>query len=253
MTIRDALHEFGSRANRTWEHDRSLTVGASEVGRCLRATWFSKHGTGKDEGYVETFGYTLRGSVCEAEFFVPAMRAKYGKRFRYGGDAQKTFIDPPLSATPDGLLRDVTPAECAEWGIPQTDCVLVEFKNIGSYRLSEAPKPDHEFQVQTQLGLVRAAGRYQPSAAILIYVSAFNWQETREFPILFDPAVFKQAQLRAAKVFDARRPQSIPAEGRLSGGNECRWCAFRETCSHIELSRDLRDSALLADAERPAA
>jgi hypothetical protein len=225
---------------------------------CARRIWFSKHGVEHDADYVDSFGYRVRGSVFESSFFVPALRATYGKRLRYAGDAQKSFIAPPLSATPDGLLRDVTPTECAEWKIPPTDCVLIECKNIGSYKLALAPKPEHEFQVQVQMGLVRAAGRYRPTAAILVYTSAFNWAEVVEFSIPFERDVFTLAQGRATRMLTARSARAVAAEGRDAGGNECRFCPYAQSCASIELTRsrpsaDLRDSPLLASAERPAA
>lgn len=256
--IRDALHAYAAKTERTWAHDRTKTVGASEIGLCARRVWFSKGGTPADEGHTDSWGYTRRGAVYEDAWFVPALRAHYGKRLRYAGDAQKSFIGSPLSATPDGLLRDVTPAECAEWKVGPTDCVLVECKNIGSYKLALAPKPEHEFQVQVQMGLVRAAGRYRPTAAILVYTSAFNWAEVAEFVIEFDEAVFAVARARAEAILSANSAAAVSAEGRLSGGNECRFCPYAQPCAAIELTRKqpgaaLRASALPADAESPAA
>lgn len=249
--IADGLKEFAQNTRRTWKHDRQKTIGASEVGQCARAVWYDKNNTPPDPSYVPAWGFMLRGSVCEETYFAPAMKAKYGKRFRYGGEAQKTFIDPPLSATPDGLLRDVTPEECRDWSIEPTDCVLTEFKNIGSYKLSEAPKPNHEYQVQVQMGLVRAAGRYSPTAAILVYVSAFDWSNIREFAIPFNPNVFEYAKHRAAWILAAPSAAAVTPEGRLSGGNECRYCAFKATCDATETVRHPELSALMA--ERAAA
>lgn len=247
--IREALLQFGANSRREWSHDRTKTVGASEIGLCSRRIWFSKHNTPVDEDYLDGWGFMLRGTVAEAAYFVPAMQAKYGKRFRYGGESQKTFTlgpdrdNPVLSATPDGLLRDVTPEECAVWGIPETNCILIEFKNIGSYKLALAPKPEHEFQVQVQMACVRAAGRYFPGAAILVYTSAFNWAETVEFAIPWDAQVAMRAVERATEILSAWYAVDVKAEGRLAGGNECRRCPYATTCGDIELSRSLRASA----------
>lgn len=243
--IKDALTAYAARTESVWRHDRNKTVGASEIGLCARRVWFSKHDTPQDE-QPPCWGYTRRGAVYEDHWFVPAMRAYYGKRLRYAGEAQKTFtygpasdLPPILSATPDGLLREVTSAECAEWGIPETDCVLVECKNIGSYKLALAPKPEHEFQVQVQMGCVRAAGRYKPTAAILVYTSAFNWAEMVEFAIPFDRDVFERGIARAVAILTAENASAAAAEGLLSGGNECKRCPYATTCGHIELARDL--------------
>lgn len=246
--IADALHAYGTKNERVWRHDRTKTVGASEIGMCARRIWFSKHDTPHDE-QPPSWGYTRRGASYEDHWFVPALKAHYGKRFRYAGEAQKTFIygpepdKPILSATPDGLLRDVTPQECAEWGIPETDCVLVECKNIGSYKLALTPKPEHEFQVQVQMGCVRAARRYMPTAAILLYASAFSWSNMAEWAIPFDLDVFHRGIERGFEILEAPSAADVKAEGIESGGNECKRCAYLSTCNRIELKRDLRASA----------
>lgn len=248
--IKDALAAWATQTERTWKHDRTKTVGASEIGLCARRVYFSKHDTPQDV-QAPNWGYTRRGASYEDSWFVPALRAYYGKRFRYAGEQQKTFHlgqpdNPVLSATPDGLLRYVTEHECEEWGIPTTDCVLVECKNIGSYKLALAPKPEHEFQVQVQMACVRLAGCYRPDATILVYTSAFNWAETVEFGIPYDQDIALLAVSRASDILNATEPDMIKPEGRLSGGNECKRCPYLSTCNKIELTRNLRKSAEVA-------
>lgn len=249
--ISDALNAYGSAQSRAWSHDRNRTVGASAIGACLRRTWFEKHETAPDEGHTETWGYMRRGAVFEDHFFYPALHAYYGRRLRCAGDQQRTFFDDaaPLSATPDGLLRDVTPDECAAWSIPPTDCVLVECKSIGSFKAAELPKPEHEFQVQVQMGLVRQHGYYTPGAAIIVYVSAFDWSRISEHAVPFDPAIFERARTRAVVAMSEGPAAFIPAEGRMSG-RECRFCPFLNSCESAER---FRTSELPASADRPAA
>jgi hypothetical protein len=232
--ITDALHAYGNAFGRSWAHDRAKSVGASEIGQCLRRVWYSKHGTERD-ACADTYGYRVRGSVYEDGFFVPALRAYYGKRLRFAGGNQRTFFDQasPLSATPDGLLRDVTPAECAQWNIPPTECVLVECKSIGSFKPAELPKPEHEFQTQVQMGLVRQHGRYTPTAAIIVYTSAFDWSRVSEHAVLYGPAVFERAQQRARIAMASAIPQR---EGELAGARECRFCPFKAPCGVTELA-----------------
>ena len=248
--IADALNAYGAR-RRAWSHDRAATLGASAVGACLRRSWFEKHGTAPDEGHAETWGYMQRGAVFEDHFFVPALRAHYGPRLRFAGDNQRTFFDDvaPLSATPDGLLRDVTLEECVAWGIPPTDCVLIECKSIGAFKAAELPKPEHEFQVQVQMGLVRQHGRYQPDAAIIVYTSAFDWSRISEHAVSFDPAVFERARNRARVATSARSAARVVAEGRISG-RECRYCPYLNSCESAER---FGTSELPAAAGRPAA
>lgn len=249
--IANALNAYGSRT-RAWAHDRKQTVGASSIGSCLRRIWFEKHGTTHDDGHTTTWGYMRRGSVFEDAFFVPALRAHYGKRLRYAGDQQRTFFDEtsPLAATPDGLLREVTVEECAEWGIPRTNCVIVECKSIGSFKAADLPKPEHEFQVQAQMGLMRQHGRYKPEAAIIVYTSAFDYSRISEHPVVFDPAVFKRAQDRALIAMGADGAANVAPEGRQSGGRECRYCPFLISC---ESADRFGMSELPAPADRAAA
>ena len=58
--------------------DRAFTLGASDIGQCSRRVFFSKHGGERDPDYVETWGATLRGTIIEKEFWVPALRARFG-------------------------------------------------------------------------------------------------------------------------------------------------------------------------------
>ena len=232
--ISDALHAFGDAFGRSWKHDRSQTVGASEIGQCLRRVWFSKHGMERDNG-VDTYGYRVRGSIYEDNFFVPALRAYYGKRLRWAGDGQRTFFDKesPLAATPDGLLREVTAAECAEWDFPLTESVVVECKSIGSFKPAELPKPEHAFQVQVQLGLIRQHGRYKPGGAVIVYTSAFDFSRISEHPVPFDPVIFERARTRARAAMADPMP---PPEGILAGERECKWCPFKAPCEAAELA-----------------
>ena len=44
ISIKSMLDAHVAANGKVWEHDRTLTVGASEVGQCLRKTWFAKNG-----------------------------------------------------------------------------------------------------------------------------------------------------------------------------------------------------------------
>lgn len=250
--IADALNAFAAASGRTWAHDRAKSVGASEIGQCLRRVWFSKRGQERDaDANGDTWGYRVRGSTYEDAWFVPALRAYYGKRLRLAGDQQRSFFDEdsPLSATPDGLLRDLTADEQAAWNT-SADSIVVECKSIGTFQPASLPRPEHEFQVQAQIGLVRQHGRYMPDTAVIVYTSAFDWSRISEHVVHFDPDVFERARARAREAMESLIP--VP-EGQDAGGRECRFCPYARTCGHTDLARDLRASVLSADAARPAA
>jgi hypothetical protein len=248
--IADALSEYALQSARHWRHDRAKTVGASEVSRCMRQTWFNKNGIAPDEGHKDSYGYRVRGSVYEDSFWAPALKAYFGKRLRYAGNSQKTFFDTesPLSATPDGLLRELTDYNREEWGLPaDINCVILEAKSVGSFQPTQFPKSEHVFQTQVQMGLVRLASRYKPEAAIICYVSCFDWSRIKECTVLFDPAVFEQARGRASLVMAAHDAHELEAEG--IAGNECRYCKYAQSCD--DASR--RQSELASSDARSAA
>ena len=72
--IREALEAYAKATQRTFTHDRTQTVGASEIGQCERKTFWIKHENDpvtralRDEGFVEGWGARTRGSVFETGF-----------------------------------------------------------------------------------------------------------------------------------------------------------------------------------------
>ena len=103
--------------DKLWTHDRSNTLGASEVGQCARKIFWLKsendsaHRVDRDPDYTETWGARMRGTVFEDKFWEPALRARFGERLLFAGKDQKTFVSDFLSATPDGMIIDLTAEE----------------------------------------------------------------------------------------------------------------------------------------------
>src|SRR4029077_15119299 len=133
-----------------WFHDRSNTVGASEIGQCIRKTWFSKHDIQRDEGYIDRYGVRLRGTLIENHYWVPAMQAAGAL---YTGQFQKTVMDGYLSATPDGIMPDLKRECLTHLGVPDigpSRCIALETKSIDPrVNLTEA-KSEHVFQTHVQ-------------------------------------------------------------------------------------------------------
>src|SRR5262249_27628317 len=155
-------------------HNRSRTVGASEIAQCARRVFFKKNGTAADPGYKDTWGAVTRGSVFENEFWKPAMRRAFGDRLHLAGGQQKTFVDGRLSATPDGLVTGLARNALKHLGICDIgpDCVLVECKTIDAREQLTSAKPEHVFQVNVQLGLVRSKTQWKPNYAVISYTDA---------------------------------------------------------------------------------
>src|SRR6266566_8054050 len=99
------LDEYVAASGRKFK-GREKTVGASEVGQCLRKVWYVKNRTAPDSGHVDAWGARVRGTLHEDKFLVPALRRKFKGKLLYAGTQQHTWSSGFLSATPDGLLVD---------------------------------------------------------------------------------------------------------------------------------------------------
>ena len=187
--IREALDAYATGLQREFAHDRVQTIGASEVGQCARKVFWLKnegdhaHAAPRDEGYVDGWGAHLRGTMFEDHFWAPAMVARFGDALKFVGPKQRTFTSGFLSATPDGLV------------VEADDCYLIECKTLDPRARLDGPKPEHAFQVQVQLGLVRETTEYRPTRAIISYADTSFWNEVRETSSPLTPRFTRQRGL----------------------------------------------------------
>ena len=193
-----------------------------------------------DPGFVPTWGAALRGDLIEQHFWVPGLKASLppGIELLYAGDKQQTLFDGYVSATPDGLLVGVE-ADClAHLGVPHiiNECMtsphalLIECKSIDPRMNLRNPKPEHVFQVQIAMGVLRVATKYKPAYALLTYINASFLNDITEFAIRFDPVIYRAAKDRSRRIMGATDPSELPPEGKMAGGAECRYCAWSEQC-----------------------
>jgi hypothetical protein len=236
--ITEALNAFADTARNSSGQSRSSTCGASEIGQCIRKTFFVKNADDpvyairRDAGFVDGWGAQLRGTAFEQAFWTPALRAKYGDRLKFAGDQQRSFESGFLSATPDALLTGVPSDVLAPLSVPdiKSDCLLLEAKTIDPRVKLDGPKPEHAFQTVVQLGLVREITSFAPEYAVISYADASFWSEVTEFAVKFDPTIYDNAKRRAAKIMTANKASELPPEGWISGGHECKYCPFAKTC-----------------------
>ena len=86
MIIKNALDAYAASLDKTWSHDRSSTVGASEIGQCSRKVFWLKNENDsarraeRDPEYLDTWGARMRGTMMENHFWEPAMRERFGER-----------------------------------------------------------------------------------------------------------------------------------------------------------------------------
>lgn len=245
--IREALEQYATTTKREWATDRSQTVGASEVGQCARKVFWLKNegdpvcGAQRDTGHADRWGATARGSVYEKHWWEPALRARFGDALLFAGDDQKTFVSGFLSGTPDGLVIGL------EEGPTVVECKTADPRT----KLDEA-KPEHVYQVQVQMGLIREHTNHAPDRAIISYTDTSFWDEGPEFEVAFDEAIYLTAKKRAADIMTAKSGHDLRAEGKIAGGQECAFCPFKNACAFVRVGsipRAEEDVDLLASVE----
>jgi hypothetical protein len=233
--IKQALDNHVNSGRKKFSHDRSQTAGGSEIGQCVRKIFWLKsegdpvHGVARDPEYTDSWGARIRGTVFEDAFWEPALRASYGIRLKFAGKQQRTFTNGFLSATPDGLIVELTEKEKAEIGT-KADCVNVECKTADPRTNLAEAKSANVFQVQVQMGLVRDNTPYKPTHCILSYTDASFWSEVKEFVIAFDPKIYQIAKQRAMLIMTATDVAEVKPEGWIAGGKECNYCPFTKAC-----------------------
>jgi len=237
-----ALAAYASKARRIFV-GREQTIGASEIGRCARQLFYRKNkgdpvrGAPRNPDFVEGWGNPTRGTVFEASYWAPALRATYGWHLRFAGDKQRTFVKEYLSATPDGLLIDLADDVLSPLGIESLGgdrSLVIEAKSIHPFTRLDEPKLMHLYQVQVGMGLIRESTAHRPEYALISYTDASDWSITREFAVKRDPEIFKTAMARARQIQTAPFAEALPPEGLQSGGRECEWCEYSNACLGTE-------------------
>lgn len=227
FSVKDAIHKYAESKERQWTHDRSATVGASEIGQCARKIFFSKKNTPRDPDYVDSWGARLRGNVIENEYWLPALRATLpeGARLLFAGEEQQTLVSGYLSATTDGLMV---------W--PDSRCINLDNKSIDPRAHLQKEKPEHAFQVQAQMGLIREKTEYKPDVSIISYIDASFWDKVTEFVVPFNERIYANAHVRAERIMTERDPLGLPPEGKMAGGDECKYCAWASHCAAVTVA-----------------
>ncbi len=237
------FNAFIAANQKKWGHDRSQTLGASEVFGCLRQAFFNKRGKEfgftPDEDYSEDWGALTRGNLIENHHVVPALRDHMpeGLEVLYTGEDQKSFVHGRSSATPDGLITGL-PQGCSlrvKAGDQDilienivSDCVTLEIKSIDPRATLLEERTKHNGQTQVQLGLYRECTKWRPEYSIILYIDASFLSKVTPFVVKFDQKVYDEAIQRAIDVWDADKPVDIMPEGRFSG--DCQYCRWRLAC-----------------------
>ena len=258
ITIQEMLRRYSEKKNagKFLNHDRTTTLGASEVGGCIRKAWYHKHHQAPDEDYKQTSGAADRGNLIEDYWIVPAILSELPKELELlmAGEKQQTLKNGMISATPDGLLHNKSNEVINFEGldIPPGECVLLEFKSIDPRAKLDGPRQHHVDQVQVQMGLVgREVKDHDPMATFIVYVDASVIDELTIFNIKPNAEMFNQALIRALKVFNTKSAHLLAPEGSYQG-NDCLYCPYVKSCGEGQLNRmpeKYKPSELTADQE----
>jgi len=233
--VSDALDVYARANIKTFLTDRMSTVGASEIGQCARKVFWIKNEDDaqlhapRDDKYVDGWGARLRGSTFEERLWVPAMRKRFGKRLKYAGKSQRTFVHNYLSATPDAIVVDLTEAEKQAIGT-DASVALFECKTLDPRATLTEAKAENVYQTHVQMGILHATTDLRPSHAVISYADASFWNEIKEFVVAYDPDIYAAAQLRATQIMTSTHVEEIAPEGWIAGGSECRYCPFTKPC-----------------------
>jgi hypothetical protein len=262
--VKNAVDSYVRGNPKIFEYDRTMTVGASEIGQCERKVWFEKAEQtslgatfARNPDHVDSWGARERGNLVENHLLVPAIIARFGKAALLLGKKQQTFADGCISATPDCLIVP-DGYEALRNEFMGTAAFLIEFKSIDPRVKLEEPKPEHVYQVQVQMGIMHAKSKWRPAFAILAYVNASFMDEITEFKIDYDPDIYMHAQTRAMRIMTAGSHHELQPEGWIAGGKECEYCPFTDACgrarkevpSEVKSVADVQFIAEISDMAR---
>lgn len=238
--MREIAREFALSRKTGFAHDRRLTIGASDIGKCARRTKYSKLGTEYDDGYVDANGFATRGDVMEDAWTAPLLThwvEKNGGKMLYAGQGNQVSLVSNkvlISATPDGLAIGVQRGILEPYGVSdvgKSKALVIEMKSISPrYGKHKLPKIEHPMQTLVQLGMIRASTPYKPDWGCVVYVEADDFWNINVFPVQWSEKGFKQLVKRADHIMKVDDPNKLPPEGKMKGGSECSECPFARRC-----------------------
>lgn len=238
LDLTKAARDYATKTKVGFSHDRSKTVGASEIGRCARMVGYEKRGTPADDDYSDMNGFAQRGNIMEDAWTVPVLQhavSELGGELLYAGQhGQITFKGKgvPLSVTPDGLATKLPRKAMAGYGIPdlgKSREAVFELKSIDyRYDRGKLPKKPHIPQTVAQLGMIRAATKHRPEWGAVLYVDASDYFDIKVFPVKWDERDFRSLVRRASTILAATDPETLPPEGKVTG--DCKDCKFHRRC-----------------------
>jgi hypothetical protein len=262
LDFKAGFDDYIAAHQKTWKHDRKLSVGASEIFGCLRKAWFGKHDTPVDPNHKESWGAMERGNLIEEFHVEPAIRwylenkfPDKGARLTMGGKRQRTLIDTvnKISATPDGLVVGADDDALAIYGIPSlggSGCFNFEIKSIDPRVNLKEEKAVHRGQTIVQMGLTREQLMFKPNFAVILYVDASFLDDIDVFIVPFDQRTYDAAKERGVRVYEVKDPSEIMPEGKLD--DSCKFCKYTHACARASREATPTDGEATSSNMPPA-
>lgn len=241
LDFNEVFNKWNESTKKVFAHDRTQTVGASEVFDCIRKVFFKKRGKEfgyeKDANSEDSWGASKRGDLLENHYIVPALSnfLPEGAKLLYAGDDQKTLFHEKNSATPDGLIVGLARDALSDLGIPdiKSDCIVIEMKTIDPRVGLKEEKTIHHGQAQIQMGIFRETTKYKPYYAVVLYVDASFLDNIKPFVVEYDEMKWQAAQKRANTIWEYDNPKQFRPEGKFD--DSCTYCEYKTECSLVTI------------------
>lgn len=250
LSASSSVHDFLGSLQSEFEHDRTKTVGASEIAKCARMIGYKKAGIEPDEE-TDLSGFGARGNVMEDHMLAPFadfMVSKLGGTMHFHGQENQMTLEAPklgLSATPDGAATGLPKTALSKvngpkYSVPKfSGSMLVEFKSFDPRKnTGKFPEHPHVGQCNYGTGMLRTSwdaleiDAPAPDAAYLLYVNASDYSDVREYAFKFNSKMFTSQKARAKAIINAAREgkvENLRPEGKITG--ECRLCDYKQRCT----------------------
>lgn len=242
--------EYIKGKQKVWKHDRSTTVGASEVFDCFRKMVLEKRhaewGYEPDDQSDVSMGAAERGNIIEDHYVVPALSKKLpelGLELHFAGQStQETLVLGRNSSTPDGLITGipvgdlVIKAKDTTITLPNVTegCIGLEIKSIDPRANLIEERAKHRGQSQMGLALMRELTEHKPRYWVILYIDASFIDHITPFVIEYDEDVYKAGVARANAVWACEHPSKATPEGKFD--NSCDHCKWTGACGEATFS-----------------
>lgn len=208
-------------SRRSFPHDRSKYLNASEAENCIRWQWFDKQP--KIQGAPQDWGYARRGQHGE-KFVIEALQAA-NVPLLWADDLNHSIRDDELriAATPDDVI------------VLEDEWIPLEIKTIDP-RTNRRNLPKHNHSTQLDLGIGLISKHLKPtgikcSRGLILYMDASNYHDVVQFEIHHDPSILERMAKKSTKIFRTRSPEALDREGKRTG--DCRLCPYKEPCGVV--------------------